>query len=155
LRTGPVTKVYHSKDRKTPETDREYIGEKKGFCTVRECAPFTLYTGKLTVCIGDIALNCDRGRTTDGNEECAEENGVVAHAENTKLVTKVRSGSQYRSEGRRSVRLALEKNRDNGGSGVANITKDIAVTGSVRGGGRSPNIQGQGMKRMRGSRLRV
>ena len=48
------------------------------------------------------------------------------------------------------ARLALEKNRDNGSTDVACNTKDIAVTGGARDGGRSPNIQGQGMKKVRG-----
>jgi hypothetical protein len=115
----------------------------------------TIYTGKLPVFIRDGALNYDRGRTTDGGEGSAEESGVVADAENGRLMTKGRNGSQYLSDGRGCVRLALEKNRDNVSSVVADNTKDIAVTGVVKGGGRSPNIQDQGMKRVRGSRSRV
>ncbi len=46
FRLGAVTKVYHSKERKTPETARESRGERMGFCNVRECAPLALYTGQ-------------------------------------------------------------------------------------------------------------
>ncbi len=78
-----------------------------------------------------------------------KEDGIVIDANTGGLVIEGGNGGKNFDEGGRCVRLARQKNSNDWGNGVIDITKNVAIAKDVGDRSRAPDIKCTRMKRLR------
>ena len=66
------------------------------------------------------------------------------------LIAEGRNGSEDFGPSGGNVRFDLEKDGNDSESRITDCTKDIAITGKIKGGGWTPDVQSKSVKRVRG-----
>jgi hypothetical protein len=98
---------------------------------------------------GNCPFNRDVGGASDGSEGRAEKDGVVVNANTNGFITKGGDGGEDVGPCGRSVKFDLREDCDDSGCRITDCTENVAMTKRVRSGGRAPDVQRTGVKRIR------